>query len=82
MDFNGFSTKAVIFDLFWNSASYSALRDKQCVFILILNVARLFHFFFHVILESEDDEWIPFFIMPVTDDLLFFEIQFRNIASG
>ena len=81
MAFDGFSAKAVIFDLFLNSASSSALRDKH-FFICILNVARQFFFILDVIEESEDDEGIPLFILPVTDDLIFFCIAFRNIASG
>ena len=39
-------------------------------------------FFLDVIAESEDDKGIPLSILPVIDDLVFFEIPFRNIASG
>ena len=82
MVFNGLSTKGDFSDLFLNNASSSDLRDKQCIFIWILNVARRFLFSLDVISESEDDEGIPSSILPITDDLVFFEIPFRNIASG
>ena len=39
-------------------------------------------FFLDVITESEDGGGILLSILPVTDDLVFFEILFRNIASG
>ena len=41
-----------------------------------------FLFFLDVITESEDDEGISSSTLPVTDNLVFFEIPCRNIASG
>ena len=74
--------KADVFDLLLNSASSFDLRDKQCIFIWILNVALIFLFSLDVIVESEDGKGIPLSIMPITDDLAFFEIRFQNITSG
>ena len=36
---------------------------------------------FDVIAESEDDKGIPSSILPVTNDLVFFDIPFQNIES-
>ena len=76
MDFNGFSTKAGIFDIILNSASYFALRDQQFILIWILNVARRFFFSFDVIAESEDDKVTPSYILHVTGNFVFFRYHF------
>ena len=80
--FNVFITKAGILELILNSASYFDLRYKKCFFIWVSNVARHFFYFLDVIAESEDDGGISSSILPVTDDVVFFEIPFQNIASG
>ena len=41
-------------------------------------MARRFFFFFDVVIESEDEEGIPLFIFPVTDDLFFLRYYFET----
>ena len=76
MDFNRFSIWAGSSYLFFNSVSSSDLRDKQCFFIWILNLARRFFFLLYINAESEDSKGIPSFVFPITDDLVFFRYHF------
>ena len=79
MAFNGFSTKEGLFDIIFNSASSISLRDKKHISIWILNVARQFLFLLDLIAESEDDEGIPLFILPVTDNLASLRYHFETL---
>ena len=60
------------FSLILNSASSFSLIDKQCLLILIINVAQIFFLFLDIIAESEGDKIISSSILPVPDDLVFF----------
>ena len=79
MAFNGFSTKAGLFEEFINTASSFDLRDFFQNWFL--NMTQQCLFFSDVITESEDDEGITLSILPVTDDIVFFRILYQNIAG-
>ena len=38
--------------------------------------------FFNAISKSEDEKGVPLLIVPLSDDLVFFDIIFLNIAGG
>ena len=64
-----------MFDLILNNALSFAIRDQKKI-VCTLNVARQFWFLLDDIAESEDDEGIPSSILPVTYDIVFFDIPF------
>ena len=49
------------------------------LFIWNLNMARRSFIFFDVVTKSEDCEGIPFSILPVADDLVFFTYHFETL---
>ena len=72
--FNGFSTKASIFDLILISASSFALRDKQYILFGVFNVARIFFLWCHYRIRR----WQRNSIFRISF-LVLSEIPFQNI---